>query len=66
MIQSTALHEPLLTRQEAAEYLGLSKHALAEWASTGRYSLKFYRIGRRCMYRRSDIEAFITTRGVGA
>lgn len=49
----------LVTRAEAAEILGVSPQTLACWASNGRYGLPFVRIGRRVMYRRSDIEAFI-------
>ncbi|WP_028536213.1 helix-turn-helix domain-containing protein [Paludibacterium yongneupense] len=66
MNQSKVLPEPLLTRKDAAAYLGLSVYTLNEWACTGRHALKFYRIGRKAMYKRSDLDAFITARGVGA
>ncbi|MEN7430391.1 helix-turn-helix domain-containing protein [Chromobacterium sp. TRC.1.1.SA] len=54
----------LLSRPEAAAWLGLSPYTLNEWASTGRYGLRYYRIGRKCMYRLSDIQAFIASRAV--
>ncbi|KZE25332.1 helix-turn-helix domain-containing protein [Crenobacter luteus] len=58
--------ERLLTRPEAADFLGVSPYTLNEWASSGRYALRFYRIGRRCMYRMADLEAFIASRAVCA
>ncbi|WP_115616151.1 helix-turn-helix domain-containing protein [Chromobacterium vaccinii] len=54
----------LLSRPEAATWLGLSPYTLNEWASTGRYGLRYYRIGRKCMYRLSDLQAFIASRAV--
>ena len=50
----------LISRDEAAAILGIRPHTLACWASNGRYGLSYVRIGRRAMYRRQDIEAFIT------
>ena len=49
----------LLSRDEAASTLGVRPQTLACWASTGRYDLPFVKIGRRVMYRLSDIESFI-------
>lgn len=51
----------LLSREEAAEALGIRPQTLASWASNGRYSLPFVKIGRRVMYRQEDIQAFIET-----
>lgn len=60
----TANSERLLTRQEAAEFLGISKHALAVWACTKRYPLPYVRVGSRAMYRASDLNRFIESRTV--
>lgn len=49
----------LMTRQEAAAYMGVSVWTLSAWASTGRVKLPFYRVGRRAMYKLSDVLAFI-------
>lgn len=49
----------LLSREEAAQRLRIRAQTLACWASNGRYRLPFVKIGRRVMYRLSDIEAFI-------
>jgi excisionase family DNA binding protein len=54
----------LLTRNQAAEYLGVSPNTLAVWASTGRYPLPFVRVGRSVRYRRSDLEKFLESRTV--
>lgn len=56
----------LLTRAEAAAYLGLKEQTLATWASTKRYSLKYIKAGRCVRYRVADLETFLDTRTVGA
>lgn len=55
----------LLSREDAAAYLGIRPQTLATWACNKRYSLRFIKIGRRVMYRLTDIEAFIEERTVG-
>ena len=54
----------LLTRKEAAEYLGLTPRTLAVWASVKRYNIPYVKIGRLVKYRRSDLESFIERRTV--
>jgi len=49
----------LITPQDASERLGVSKGTLAVWRSTGRYPLKFIKIGKNVMYKIADIDAFI-------
>ncbi len=49
----------LLSRTQAAEFLGVSKGTLEIWASTGRYELPFVKVGRLAKYRLSDLENFI-------
>lgn len=49
----------LLTRQQAAQYLGVSPDTLAVWACTKRYPLPFIKIGRLAKYRQADLDAFI-------
>ena len=51
--------EQLLSRKEAAAYLGLAVQTLAGWASSKRYELPFIKLGRLAKYRRSDLEAFV-------
>jgi excisionase family DNA binding protein len=56
----------LLTRKEAAEYLGLKPQTLATWAITGRYGLPVVKCGRAVRYRLSDLENWLSARTVGA
>lgn len=55
----------LLTRAEAAEYLGVTAQTLAVWACTQRYNLPVVKIGRLAKYKLSDLDAFINNRLVG-
>ncbi len=55
---------PLLTREEAAEYLNVRPQTLALWATTGRYDLPMVRVGRRVRYRLSDLDRWIAKRTV--
>ena len=56
----------LLTRREAADYLGLEPQTLAAWAVTGRYRLPMIRVGRNVRYRVADLEKWLSARTVGA
>lgn len=55
----------LKNRSHAAEYLGVKTETLAVWACNKRYSLPYIKIGRRAMYRQSDLDAFIASNIVG-
>lgn len=55
--------DPRFTRQEAAAYLGISRKTLANWASTGRYGLRYHKIGTRVIYLKSELDAWMTSRG---
>ena len=59
------LVNPLLTRDQAAKYLGVKGSTLAVWACTKRYNLAFIRVGRLCKYRLADLDAFIARNIVG-
>lgn len=49
----------LLTRKQAAEFLGVKESTLAHWKCTGRYNLASVKIGRLVKYRATDLEKFI-------
>lgn len=53
------LKECLLSRKQAAEFLGVKEHTLAVWACNQRYSLPYVKIGRLTKYRYSDLLAFV-------
>ena len=64
---SGAPSEELLTRRQAAAYLGgLKPSTLAVWATTKRYRLPFLRIGNIVRYRRSDLDKFLESKLVSA
>ena len=62
----TPIHSGLLSRREAALYLGISEQTLAIWKCTGRYQLPFVKIGRLIKYKVSDLDAFIAHNWRGA
>ncbi len=47
-----------MTRPEAADFLRVSVHTLADWASQ-RKGPKMYKIGRRVLYKRKDLIEFV-------
>ncbi len=51
--------EHLLSRQEAAAYIGVQPNTLATWACTQRYDLPYVKVGRNVRYRKQDLDAFI-------
>ena len=55
----------LLSRKEAAEYLGVKPQTLAAWHVTGRYGLPVVKVGRAARYRPEDLERWIAARTVG-
>ncbi len=57
---------PLLSRRDAARYLGVTEETMAVWKCTGRYLLPCVKIGRLAKYLKSDLDAFIAARTVGA
>lgn len=54
----------LLTREQAADYIGVKPQTLALWACTGRYELPFIKVGRSVRYKRVDLDAFMESRRV--
>ncbi len=55
----------LLNYEEAARFLGLKKHTLENWISTGLYSVPFVKLGGRVRFRRHRLLAWIQSREVG-
>ncbi|CAN5476824.1 hypothetical protein BH10CYA1_BH10CYA1_61930 [soil metagenome] len=55
----TGTRTELLTRREAAAFLGVSEQTLAIWACTKRYNLPVVKVGRLSKYRSSDLEQFV-------
>jgi excisionase family DNA binding protein len=55
--------DPLLSRAEAADLLGIPAKTLAEWAYQGRGPV-YYRVGKRVAYRESELMAWLDTQRV--
>jgi excisionase family DNA binding protein len=55
----------LLTREQAANYLGVTTSTLAVWACTKRYDLPYVKVGRLCKYQQSILDAFIERNTIG-
>ncbi|HGW6106092.1 TPA: helix-turn-helix domain-containing protein [Citrobacter werkmanii] len=50
------------TRPEAAEYIGVAARTLANWHSSGRVRIPFYKVGRKkTIYMQSDLDAYLAS-----
>ncbi len=47
------------TRAEAADYLGVNPQTLANWACTGKVKIPHYKVGRKVIYMRSDLDGYL-------
>ena len=56
------LTSDLLDENEAAKLLSLAAGTLSVWRSTGRYGVPFVKVGRLVRYKRTDLEAWISSR----
>lgn len=50
--------EKMLSRKEAAEFLGLRENTLAIWAIKKRYDLPMYKVGKNIKYKITDLQRF--------
>jgi excisionase family DNA binding protein len=51
--------ENLLTREEAAKFLGIKPQTLAMWHSKKTHNLPCYKVGRLVKYKKKDLINFI-------
>lgn len=51
--------EELLTPEEAARRLGVTKHTLSNWRKYHKARLPYVRVGRLVKYRAGDLKEFI-------
>lgn len=58
--------DSLLSRQEAADFLGVKKHTLEVWAVSRLQDLPYVKIGRLVKYRYADLLAFVRRNTEGA
>lgn len=50
---------PLMTKDEAAKYLGVSPGTLAVWRCVGRHGIPYHKIGRCVRYSLPDLDAWL-------
>lgn len=63
MLSPKPNEDPLLSRKEAAAYIGLKNPGtLAVWHSTKRYNLPIIKLGTIVRYRKSDLDKFLNDR----
>lgn len=48
-----------LTRSEAANHLGVNPQTLANWAHTGKVKIPFHKVGRKVIYIKADLDAYL-------
>ena len=61
---TAAISSQLIPNVDAAAFLGVTPGTLDVWRCTRRYPLAYVRVGRKIMYRISDLEAFLAARTV--
>jgi excisionase family DNA binding protein len=57
--------DDLLTTAEAAEYLRTTVATLNTWRCTKAVKIPYYRIGRKILYRLSELQKYIDKQKVG-
>ena len=62
MSVSTSPPEVFLTTREAAERCGLRYQTLCAWRSSGRGGPAYLKLGRKVVYRQSDLDAWLASR----
>ena len=65
MLTTCSVTPALLSREEAAAYLGVKPQTLAIWGMTQRYGLPHIKVGRLVKYRKRELDAFLDRRTVG-
>jgi excisionase family DNA binding protein len=54
----------MMSRARAAEYLGCAKATLDYWASTGNQKIPYFKIGRKVVYSRADLDRWLEQKRV--
>lgn len=52
----------LLSETQTATILGVSPGTLSVWRSTGRYKLRYVKVGRNVRYKAGDVRQFLESR----
>ncbi|HFS4717816.1 helix-turn-helix domain-containing protein [Escherichia coli] len=60
-LKKSDLSTDRLTRAEDAAYLGVNNQTLANWACTGKVKIPFHKLGRKVLYMRTDLDAYLAS-----
>ena len=63
-VMSMATNDLMMTREQAAKYLGVSVSFLAADAVTRRHGVPFYKIGSRVVYSQVKVDAWLAARAI--
>ena len=59
---TNTMQDKKLTRPEAAAYIGVAPRTMANWHSTGRLKIPFYKVGRKkTIYLQSDLDTYLAS-----
>ena len=57
------MQEPeYMNTQTAAAYMGLKPQTLSAWRCSGRYCLPFLKVGRKVLYKKTDVDTWMCSR----
>ena len=62
LIEAIQQTHDLLNETEAANLLKIAPGTLSVWRCVGRYEIPFVKVGRLVRYKRTDLEAWISSR----
>lgn len=51
-----------MSTQTAAVYMGLKPQTLSAWRCSGRYCLPFLKVGRKVLYKKTDVDTWMSER----
>ncbi|HHO0430840.1 TPA: helix-turn-helix domain-containing protein [Klebsiella quasipneumoniae] len=59
---TNTMQDKKFTRPEAAAYIGVAPRTMANWHSTGRVKIPFYKVGRKkTIYLQSDLDTYLAS-----
>lgn len=61
-----SVQEKLFTSREAADYLRVTKTTLCLWRTDKRYNLPYIKFSNKILYRKTDLDAFISKHSITA
>ena len=63
-ISSEQCPNKMMSRARAASYIGVAKATLEYWACTGNQKIPYFKIGRKVVYARADLDRWLEQKRV--